>query len=138
MSANEETTALIAELNSWTVDDAPNSVVGLMHRAADRLTEESDARASLIDTVTAAGTRQRLAVDWWIEQHMIVGEIESVRDGWWQAECACGWRTNGAENIVEDAAFEHALECMKPADRLTDLITPKEQGWSTADRREAE
>lgn len=37
MNVNEETAALITELRSWTVDDAPNSIVSLMHRSADHL-----------------------------------------------------------------------------------------------------
>lgn len=36
--------------------------------------------------------------------------VESVREGWHEAECSCMWSTTGAENVVEDAACDHIAD----------------------------
>lgn len=47
------------------------------------------------------------------EELIEVYPVESVRDGWHEAECKafdCHWGTTGLRNICEDAAYEHISE----------------------------
>ncbi len=64
--------------------------------------------------------QERAAIGWWIGQHVDFGPVDSVRHGWHEAICDCGWRTTGMESVVDDAIWEHASECMKPPVALID------------------
>lgn len=39
-----------------------------------------------------------------------IGPVESVRDGWHEAECSCMWSTTGLETVVEEAAYAHIFD----------------------------
>lgn len=40
-----------------------------------------------------------------------VHPVESVRDGWYEADCdTCLWATAGGETTVEDAAYQHITD----------------------------
>lgn len=62
----------------------------------------------------------RAATGWWIGQHVTCGPVDSVRAGWHEAICDCGWQTSGMESVIDDAIWEHASECMKPPVALID------------------
>lgn len=55
----------------------------------------------------AAGRFTYWAVAAAVDHNITIGPADSVRDGWWDADCLCDWHTSGTQTVVDDAAHEH-------------------------------
>jgi len=112
-------TELIAEARAFLDSDSAQYYDASLVRGLVTALEEADARIKELETDAEEkflpGYRERTVVYWWISKYASFGPVESVRYGWYQALCDCGWSTDGLETIVDDALYEHARECMKPS-----------------------
>ena len=84
-----------------------------------RMQQAERAHASILESISAKGSRERSAVAWFTETYI---SISSRTDENWQvANCTCGWETSGTESNVEDWVYEHARKHMTPDYPTDDL-----------------
>jgi uncharacterized protein DUF6221 len=55
-----------------------------------------------------------------------IDEDASGGPGWREADCTCGWRTSGYETVVEEDAYDHALEKHVPAFVRADIESKRQ------------
>lgn len=100
MTTNEDTTALIAELRGWTVDDAPNSIVSILHRAAAALEVAMQPHADCEAAGARAGDRisdleARLAALTAPQEGSALAAIERVRALHRRSHAVFSWASGG-------------------------------------------